>query len=214
MQAVCAVAEKSGVWILADEIYRGAELGRETTNSFWGRGARVICTAGFSKAYGLPGLRVGWVAGPPELVDKLWSYHDYTSIAPTALSDHLATLVLEPARHARVIQRTRSLIAQNYPPVAEWIAAHAQWFTHRAPDAGAIAWLGWRGAGTADDFAQALLDKKSVLVVPGSQFGMGKYLRIGFGGHTDKLHAALARISSLLKDFPARAATQSPAAAL
>lgn len=205
MKAVCATAEKCGAWILADEIYRGAERGRETTSSFWGRGARILCTAGFSKAYGLPGLRVGWVAGPPELVDKLWSYHDYTSIAPTALSDHLAAHVLEPQRHARIIQRTRAIIAQNYPPVAEWIAARAQWFTHRAPDAGAIAWLGWRGAGTADEFAQALLDKKSVLVVPGSQFGMEKYLRIGFGSHAEKLRAALARISELLKAFPAQA---------
>lgn len=200
MDAVLAAAEKSGAYILADEIYRGAERIGNTTPTFWGRTERVVCTAGFSKAYGLPGLRIGWAVGPAALAEKLWGYHDYTSIAPTLLSDHLASLVLQPARHARVIERTRRILAQQYPPLGEWIAAHAKWFTHRAPDAGAIAWLGWRGPQTADDFAQRLLDKKSVLLVPGSQFAMENYLRVGFGHDGAKLHKALARISEVLKE--------------
>lgn len=201
MDAACSAAEKTGAWILADEIYRGAERERDTTNSFWGRCERVICTGGFSKAYGLPGLRVGWAIAPAALADKLWSYHDYTSIAPTALSDRLAALVLEPARHARVIGRTRTIIAQNYPLLAEWAAAHGEWLSHRAPDAGAIAWLGWRGRGNADDFAKALLENKSVLIVPGSQLGMEKYIRIGFGHHPEKLSKALERITDLLEHY-------------
>jgi len=198
MNAVCAAASRVGAYILADEIYRGAERGRETTPSFWGRNERVITTGGFSKAYGLPGLRVGWAVGPAELAAKLWSYHDYTSIAPTMVSDHLAGLILQPERHARVIARTRRIIAQQYPALAEWIAAHAQWFTHRAPDAGAIAWLGWRGPHSADEFARNLLEKKSVLVVPGSQFGIANYLRIGFGHDAAKLGKGLGRISEAL----------------
>lgn len=199
MDAVCSAAEKVGAHILADEIYRGAERQRDTTATFYGRHPRVISTGGFSKAYGLPGLRVGWAVGPAEFIDKLWGYHDYTSIAPTALSDRLAALVLEPARHARVIGRTRKFVAQNYPPLAKWIGEHAEWFSHRAPDAGAIAWLGWRGRGTAEEFAQSLLERKSVLLVPGTQFGMAGHLRIGFGSHADKLQAALARISETLQ---------------
>ena len=198
MDAVCKAAAKVGAYILADEIYRGAERLRETTPSFWGRCERVVCTGGFSKAYGLPGLRVGWAVGPAALAEKLWSYHDYTSIAMTALSDRVAALALEPARHGRVIQRTRDFIARQYPPLAQWIAQHAQWFTHRAPDAGAIAWLGWRGPQSADDFAKELLEKKSVLVVPGSQFGAPKYLRVGFGHDAGKLRRALERISEAL----------------
>jgi aspartate/methionine/tyrosine aminotransferase len=48
----------------------------------WGRYERVIVTSGLSKAYGLPGLRIGWVVAAPELVESLWAYHDYTTIAP------------------------------------------------------------------------------------------------------------------------------------
>jgi hypothetical protein len=201
MDAVCGAAEECGAWILADEIYRGAERHRETTSSFWGRYDKVVCTGGFSKAYGLPGLRLGWAVAPAEMAERLWSYRDYTSIAPTALSDRLAALVLEPARHGQVIQRTRRIIAQNYPLLAEWVAQHARWFTHRAPEAGAIAWLGWRGPGSADELARSVLEKRSVLIVPGSQFGMEKYLRIGFGGHAETLHSALARITDLLNQL-------------
>jgi hypothetical protein len=199
MNAVCAATEKTGAWILADEIYRGAERGGETTNSFWGRCERLVCTGGFSKAYGLPGLRLGWAVGPADFIDKLWGYHDYTSIAPTALSDRLATLALEPERHAQIIQRTRGIIAQQYPSLADWLAAHGAWFNHVPPAAGAIAWLGWRGAGRVEDLATRLRDEQSVLVVPGSQFGMEKYLRVGFGHCAEKLARALARISETLR---------------
>ena len=66
----------------------------------WGRHDRVIVTSGLSKAYALPGLRVGWVVAPPPLVASLWSYHDYTTISPGALSDILAARAVEPDRRA------------------------------------------------------------------------------------------------------------------
>ncbi len=60
------VAERRGAWIVADEIYRGAELDTDvTTPTFWGRYDKVIVTSGLSKAFALPGLRVGWASGRP-----------------------------------------------------------------------------------------------------------------------------------------------------
>ncbi len=207
MDGICRAAQSAGAWLVADEIYRGAEReGSATTPSFWGRYERAICTAGFSKAYGLPGLRVGWVAGPAELVDKLWSYHDYTSIAFSAVSDRLTALALEPARHARIIERTRGLVRGHYPVLREWIARHGERITHVPPAAGAIAWLGWRGRGTVDEMAQALLERKSVLIVPGSQFEMPGHIRIGFGYNAEKLARALARIDELIAEPSAAAA--------
>ena len=69
-----------GAWILADEVYRGAEFDGSMTTSFWGGYERILCTAGLSKAFSLPGLRTGWVVGAPKVVEKLWGYHDYTSV--------------------------------------------------------------------------------------------------------------------------------------
>ncbi|MGC1546050.1 MAG: aminotransferase class I/II-fold pyridoxal phosphate-dependent enzyme, partial [Candidatus Acidiferrales bacterium] len=78
--AVVAAAAKVGAWIISDEVYRGAEFDGEMTETMWGGYERMLCTAGLSKAFSLPGLRTGWVVGAPKTIEKLWSYHDYTSI--------------------------------------------------------------------------------------------------------------------------------------
>src|SRR5262245_36143423 len=78
LDRIAAAADRHGSWILADEIYRGAERDGRETPTLWGRSDRVIVTSGLSKAYGLPGLRVGWVVAPPEVAESLWAYNDYT----------------------------------------------------------------------------------------------------------------------------------------
>ncbi len=207
MDEICAAASKVGSWVLADEIYRGAELeGDQVTPTFWGRYERVICTNGFSKAYGMPGLRTGWVAGPAGLVEKIWGYHDYTSIGPSMLSDRLTALALEPARHARIIERTRQIVRSQYPILREWIDARRDVFTHVPPAAGAIATLGYKAARPeiaslrSDVMAEELRAKKSVLIVAGTQFGLDGYIRIGFGYNAEVLRRALDRISEWLAE--------------
>ncbi len=119
---ICSAAASAGAWILADEVYRGAEFDGKLSPTFYGRYERVLCTAGFSKAYGMPGLRTGWVVGPAEMAEKLWGYHDYTTIGPTMLTDRLASLALEPARRERILQRTRRILKENYPIVRAWMS--------------------------------------------------------------------------------------------
>jgi hypothetical protein len=200
MDEICAAAGRVGAYILADEIYRGAERNGSTTPTFWGRYDRVFCTHGFSKAYGMPGLRVGWVVAPEEWADRLWGYHDYTSIGPTMLSDRLAALALEPQRHTRILERTRRIIRENYTVVDEWVKSHAGRLRHVPPAAGAIAWIGY-GSGTDGRSSSHLaetLRQKGVLIVPGSQFEMEGYMRIGFGYAVEKLRRALPRIDAAL----------------
>ena len=88
------------------EIYRGAELDAEESPGIWGRTDRAIVTCGLSKAYGLPGLRIGWVAAPPPVAEQLWAVHDYTTIAPGALNDCLARIALSPKGRERLLART------------------------------------------------------------------------------------------------------------
>ncbi len=81
MDAVVAAAERCGAWLLADEVYRGAERERdEETPSFFGRYDKVLAQGRMSKAYGLPGLRVGWTVGPARAVADMWRRHEYTTI--------------------------------------------------------------------------------------------------------------------------------------
>ncbi|MGB8675263.1 MAG: aminotransferase class I/II-fold pyridoxal phosphate-dependent enzyme, partial [Candidatus Acidiferrales bacterium] len=127
-EAIVAAASRVGAWVLADEVYRGAELDGETTPSFWGSYERVLCMGGLSKAYSLPGLRTGWVVGPAETIEKLWSVHDYTSIGPSMLTDRLARLALEPKSRAWILNRTREFLRRNYPPLRAWLDARADVF--------------------------------------------------------------------------------------
>lgn len=206
MDDITAALEKSGAWLLADEVYRGAERETDTTRSFWGRYERAICTCGMSKSYGLPGLRIGWIVAPEAVTEKLWGYHDYTTIAITALSDRLASLVLEPERHARVIERTRRILRQQYPIVAEWVARHGDGFAHVAPAAGAIAWLRYKNGPPSDELAETLRVKHSTLIVPGSQFEMEHHMRVGFGYGADTLRRALGQVDAALAESKAQVA--------
>lgn len=198
LDAVAAAAARHGAWVVSDEIYRGAELDGVPSASMWGRGERVIVTSGLSKAYGLPGLRVGWAVGPPELVDSLWGYHDYTSIAPGALSDRLATAALAPGRREQLLARTQGILRENLPRVEAWLAGCGHAFEWVAPEAGAFIFARYEHAVNSTALVTRLRDEESVLIVPGDHFGLDGYLRLGAGEHADYVLAGLERFKAFL----------------
>jgi aspartate/methionine/tyrosine aminotransferase len=198
LDRIAAIASCNGSWILSDEIYRGAELDGRETPSIWGRHDRVIVTSGLSKAYALPGLRIGWIVGPPEVVATLWSYHDYTTISPGALSDALARRALNPARRTQILARTRRILNENFPVIAQWLDSHGGLFSYAPPDAGAIVYVRYHHDMNSTELVTKLRLEKSVLIVPGDHFGMDGYLRIGFGDETNYLRSGLDRLHDLL----------------
>ena len=205
LDAVAAIAARHGSWILSDEVYRGAEIDGVESPSMWGRGERVIVTAGLSKAYGLPGLRIGWIVAPPAFVETTWSYHDYTTIAPGALSDRLARVALSPERRPAILSRTRAMLRANLPLIEEWLRAHAPGFSWTSPEAGAIVYVRYHYAINSTTLVNRLRAEKSVLIVPGDHFGMDGYLRVGFGERPDYLRQGLDRVHELLLTLPVSA---------
>jgi aspartate/methionine/tyrosine aminotransferase len=198
MRAIVAVAERVGAWILADEVYRGAELNGSETRSFWGLSDRAIVACGMSKAYGLPGLRIGWVAGPLAMAAELWARKDYLSIAPSSLSDHLAQIALRPDVRPRILARTRELINTNLPALAEWMRGHDPGFRLVAPRAGAISYPRYSWPINSTKLMERLRDEQGVLVVPGDQFGMDGFLRIGLGSEPAEMQTGLTRMDRVL----------------
>ena len=195
---LCEIAAGRGCWLLADEIYRGAELDGRDTPSMWGRYERVVITGGLSKAYGLPGLRIGWLAGPADLIDALWGRRDYTSIAPGAINDLLARLALEPERRRRLIARTRRILRGNQAVVAEWAAGRPT--VHQIPpEAGGVTLIRYSGARPSTELAERLRLDHDVLVTPGSHFGLDHHLRIGIGGEPAPLRAGLDKLGQVLE---------------
>ncbi|MCH7748939.1 MAG: aminotransferase class I/II-fold pyridoxal phosphate-dependent enzyme [Acidobacteria bacterium] len=195
---ICAIAEDRGCWVLADEIYRGAELDGRDTPSAWGRHDRVIVTGGLSKAYGLPGLRIGWIAGSAELVEQLWGRHDYTTIAPGAVNDLLARLALAPSRRGRLLARTRDRLRENQAIVWAWVSEH-HGVRQIPPEAGGVTLMRYPGTRSSAELAETLRTMHGVLVVPGVHFGLEHHLRIGIGGDAALLRAGLARLGQVLE---------------
>ncbi|MDE3155086.1 MAG: aminotransferase class I/II-fold pyridoxal phosphate-dependent enzyme [Acidobacteriota bacterium] len=205
LDAICALAAPHGIWVMADEVYRGAERDGHETASAWGRYERVIITSGLSKAYGLPGLRIGWIVAPPDLIASLWARHDYTTICPGALSDYLARIALQAGRRAQLLERTRGILRTNWTVIDRWLSARRALFSYVPPEAGAIVYVRYHHDINSTTLVNRLRDEKSVLVVPGDHFGMDGHLRIGFGDETAHLEKGLGLMADLLGDLTAGA---------
>jgi len=158
----------------------------------------VLITSGLSKAFGLPGLRIGWVAGPHKMIEAIWSHRDYTTIAPSILSDHLACIALEPARRERIFTHTRGILRTNLPPLEHWIASHGDLFDYTPPQAGAIVFLKYKLPIGSIELVDKLRTEQSVLIVAGDQCGLPKHIRIGFGSPVEYTQEGLGRIDKLL----------------
>jgi aspartate/methionine/tyrosine aminotransferase len=200
MTAVIDAARRAGAWLLSDEIYRGAEVNSEqVTPTFWGRYEKTIVTAGLSKAFGMPGLRVGWILAPEALISELWRRHDYLTIMVGTVSAELATVALEPVRRGRLLARTRQILRSNLPILEDWIRGHGDLFDYVSPLAGGVAFAACDLPVSTAEFAETLRTAHSVLVVPGEQFGAGCGLRFGYGHDMAETAKGLTRIDQALQ---------------
>jgi aspartate/methionine/tyrosine aminotransferase len=204
MEEIIRLAERVGAWILADEVYRGANrVGEEENPSFYGRYDRVLAVGSMSKAYGLPGLRIGWVVAPEKTVDDIWARHEYTTLSATMLSNKLAALALSPEVRLKLLTRTRNFIRRGYPVLQEWIDGQMDVFSVRPPDAAAIAFVHYDLDINSTALTERLRKEKSVLFVPGDHFGLDNFVRISFGLPHDYLRPALNRIRELIEEIGA-----------
>lgn len=198
-QLIVARAARAGAWLLADEVYQGAERDGPMTPSFWGSYERTIVVNGLSKAYGLPGLRIGWIVGPPGFAAEAWARHDYTTIGPAGASDHLACVALEPGVRDRLLERTRRILKANYPVLEAWLRGFGDTFTWHPPEAGAICLVRYRHGVDALTLVEQLRAQHGVLLVPGEHFGLTHHLRFGFGEAAAHFREALAATERGLK---------------
>ena len=199
MGEIIDIASQNDCWILSDEVYRGAELNGIESPSFYGNYEKTIVNGGLSKAYRLPGLRVGWTVGPKDYIKKAWAFHDYTSISIAYHSDWVASRILDTKRRKKILDGTKQHLNQNMNTLVEWIDTCDGKLSLSPPQAGAIAFVRIKMDIPSQDLTYHIRDKFSVLLTAGKWFGLEGFLRFGYGPPNEYLLEALDRIGQSLE---------------
>ncbi len=175
------LAAERGVRIFSDEIYRFLEHdGGPSLNPACSESASSVCLGGLSKAFGLPGLRLGWLATRDgELLRACSAFKDYTTICPPAPSQALALMALR-AKDA-LLARCQGILAANLPVLARFFDAHAEQFAWARPRGGSVGLARLRH-GDITEYAAALVRRAGVLLLPGEAMDFpGPHFRLGYG---------------------------------
>jgi aspartate/methionine/tyrosine aminotransferase len=183
---LAALCEVNGIRLFCDEVYRGVEVDPDVTIS---QAADISETAVslnvVSKSYGLPGLRVGWLACRDRgLLERLERRKHYTTICTAGPSEFLATVALR--NREPIWERNRGIIAANGPLFADFFARWAADFDWEPPKGGCVCYPRYKG-GDVEDFCARLLDREGVLVLPASIYASelaetpADHFRVGLG---------------------------------
>jgi aspartate/methionine/tyrosine aminotransferase len=187
LDALIELCRKDGIYILSDEIFNG--LGRSTTEhlpyitDLYERGLSLNV---MSKAYGLPGLRIGWIAcADTELLQRMEKVKHYLSICNSAPSERLALIALK--NRERILARNCQIIDENLLKLNAFFARHPELFEWRISDGSCMAFPRYLGADGVELFTQRLVEEAGVLLLPGSIYASSltptptDRFRIGFG---------------------------------
>jgi aspartate/methionine/tyrosine aminotransferase len=200
LRAAAAMLERVGGWVLVVEVY-GETLWDETTDSVARLAPNVVATNSLTKAYGLDGLRAGWLLAPPELARRAWRIHDHLGVNPVATADRMALVALRNLSllRARVAHR----LAANRRAWRSFLAGERR-LASVEPAGGTVAFPRLPAGLDGDAFAAHLLARHSTRVVPGSFFEAPRHFRIGFTASGPSFRAGLERIATTLDELAGR----------
>jgi aspartate/methionine/tyrosine aminotransferase len=198
MKAIVSLAREHGLYLHAEEIYKGSELEQPEGPSFADLYEKSIVTNGLSKAMAMPGLRIGWLIASETEIAEAWHCKDYTSITTGTLSEFVAGKVLHPLARRRVLDRSKHILRENLAILQQWVATNSPAFSFRPPVAGGMAFLRYSLPMSSVEFMDRLRAEQGVFIVAGSIFGREGYIRIGIGVPAERLREGLARISAFM----------------
>jgi len=203
LRRVYALAEYVGAYVLSDEAYRWLVVpgGLPFAPPICDHGPLGISVGTVSKPFGLPGLRIGWIAAPAPVVAACWEARDYISLSPGKLNDAIAELAF---RHReRIVERNTAIIAANLAAAEAWVAGHSDILAWTPPRGGLLALLRYNLPIDSRELADLLATEYSVMLAPGSVFGLDGHLRIGLGQDSPIFRAGLAATSRCFDHFGA-----------
>ncbi len=154
---------------------------------------RAITFGTLSKAYGLPGMRVGWCLAAPDVLERLVRLRDYTTLALSPLVEHVATRAIENGD--LLLQPRLAQARHNLQLLLSWVNRHSEFVSMVRPQGGVCVFMRLHNVDDVEDFCRQLAHEYSVLLVPGTSFGYSNHARLGFGCSTTELTEALSRLS-------------------
>ena len=186
-RALINLCRKHGLYLFSDEVYRLVE---GDPSSRLPQAAdmyeRALSLNVMSKAYGLPGLRIGWIASKDkELLSKMERYKHYLTICNAAPSERLAIIALRAKE--TILERNRGLLRDNLMLLEKFFAEFSGLFEWYRPEGGCVAFPKFLGRGSTDQFCENLVAKAGVLLLPPRIFYSelldtpGNRFRIGYG---------------------------------
>jgi aspartate/methionine/tyrosine aminotransferase len=181
-EALIDLLRQRGIYLFCDEMYRHLEFAPATTlPAACERYERSVTLAGLSKAYGLPGLRIGWLATRDrDLITRAAQLKDYTTICASAPSEVLAIIALE--NRETIVTRQRERLRANLDLLDVFMADHANTFHWQRPKGGSICFPELRRPEGAETFCRMLVEKTGIMLLPAAPFQYGdRHVRIGFG---------------------------------
>lgn len=201
MQHIVRICEATGAWLHADEVYRGTEMHQQETPTFWTLYDKVVCTNSLSKAYGLAGLRIGWIIASPETIEAFWRRHEYGVIAASGPSMKLAEIALRSDRRPMLLDRQKQLSRAGHKMMADWIRDQRGLFSAQPAAATSIAFVQYHFEMPSIELAGEIRRRASVLVAPGALLGTEHHLRMAVGYPPEKIETALTRISRVVAEL-------------
>jgi aspartate/methionine/tyrosine aminotransferase len=164
------ICREQGIWLLSDEVYRLIERDPSMRRpAAVDRYDRALSVSVMSKVYGLPGLRIGWIAArDTHLLQQMEKIKHYLSICNSAPSEALAVIALKASD--KILNRNRSLVEANSRRVEQLFGEFPALFEWETPDGGTVGYPRYKGNDGVEVFTRQLVEEASVLLLPASIF--------------------------------------------
>lgn len=199
MRQAGAMAAKVGARVLVDEVYLETLFDQPWRSAFH-LGPNFVITSSLTKAYGLSGIRCGWILAQPELVRRMWQITDFTYGSPVHPAELLGVIALDNLD--RIRRRARGLLETNRVLVNEFLAKHPN--LDCEPSRFGTTVFPRLKVGNTEEFVNLLREQFETSVVPGEFFEHPQHFRIGFSGTTETVRGGLERLSAALDAFQQR----------
>jgi aspartate/methionine/tyrosine aminotransferase len=179
--SVMNLAKERGIVVFCDEVYRELEHDPSTRlSAACDAYENAISLGSMSKSYGLPGLRLGWLASRnPSLLEKCLHFKYYTTICSSAPSEFLTALALR--QRETLLTRNLEIVRRNLPILEAFLARHSNLFSWVKPNASPIGFPKLEITGGVMDFCEEIVRETGVLLLPGSVYDQPRHVRMGYG---------------------------------